>query len=326
MKFSEIKNRIKNNSLFNTYRDKHGFNSLKEVKQAGYRIVKERDGDRYFIARQEELKPLLVRLGDIAEVRRGFTTGANEFFYLDEEKIKEWMIEEEYLKPVIKSPRECKSIIINPKDLKHKVFMCHKSKAELKGTNALKYIEWGEKQEYHKRPSCSGRQRWWDLREKKISQSFCMMSYNDRHIFWKNNSSLVDARLYDIYFNGKVDKLIISLNSFISFLSVELNGRANLGEGALDFKVYEAEKILILSPNEIKGEFAIKRPIKSIFAELGINPNLPIREQKPNPLPDRKALDDIVFDILGLTEDERNEVYWSVTELVANRLKKAKSI
>jgi len=34
-----------------------------------------------------------------------------------------------------------------------------------------------------------------------------------------------------------------------------------------------------------------------------------IREQKPNPLPDRKAFDDIVFDILGLTEDERNEVY-----------------
>jgi hypothetical protein len=25
---------------------------------------------------------------------------------------------------------------------------------------------------------------------------------------------------------------------------------------------------------------------------------------------DRKALDDIVFDALGLTEDERKEVYW----------------
>jgi len=44
------------------------------------------------------------------------------------------------------------------------------------------------------------------------------------------------------------------------------------------------------------------------------------RKQKPNLLPDRKALDDIVFDILGLTEDERNEVYWSVCELVKSRL------
>jgi len=29
--------------------------------------------------------------------------------------------------------------------------------------------------------------------------------------------------------------------------------------------------------------------------ELGINPTHPVREQKPNTLPDRKALDDVVF-------------------------------
>jgi hypothetical protein len=66
--------------------------------------------------------------------------------------------------------------------------------------------------------------------------------------------------------------------------------------------------------------------LRSIFTELGINPSLPIREQKPNPLPDRKALDDIVFDILGLTEDEKTEVYWAVCELVKNRLEKARSV
>src|SRR3972149_584416 len=73
MKFSAIKHKIKNNP---------GFNSLKEIREAGYRVVKERDGDRYFLARQEELKPLLIRLGDIAEVRFGIKTGCNEFFYL----------------------------------------------------------------------------------------------------------------------------------------------------------------------------------------------------------------------------------------------------
>jgi hypothetical protein len=40
----------------------------------------------------------------------------------------------------------------------------------------------------------------------------------------------------------------------------------------------------------------------------GINTILSLCEQTPNPLPDRKALDDIVFDILGLTEEERKEV------------------
>jgi len=60
--------------------------------------------------------------------------------------------------------------------------------------------------------------------------------------------------------------------------------------------------------------------------QLGINPNRPIREQTSNPLPDRKALDDIVFDILGLTEEERKEVCWAVGELVKNRLERAKSV
>ncbi|GIV57079.1 MAG: hypothetical protein KatS3mg040_1847 [Candidatus Kapaibacterium sp.] len=104
-----------------------------------------------------------MRLGDIAEVRFGIKTGANEFFYLDEEKIRQWGIEPEFLKPVIKSPRECRSIVIKPEDLKYKIFMCHKDKRELQGTAALEYIKWGESQGFHLRPSCRGRQRWWDV-------------------------------------------------------------------------------------------------------------------------------------------------------------------
>ena len=79
----------------------------------------------------EKGKDKLVRLGDIAEVRRGFTTGANEFFYLDAERIQEWGIESEFLKSVIKSPRECKSIRVEPSELKFKLFMCHADKAAL---------------------------------------------------------------------------------------------------------------------------------------------------------------------------------------------------
>lgn len=51
-----------------------------------------------------------------------------------------------------------------------------------------------------------------------------------------------------------------------------------------------------------------------------------MRAQEPKPLPDRQALDDIVFDVLGLTQEERKEVYWAVAELVQNRLSKAKNV
>jgi hypothetical protein len=48
----------------------------------------------------------------------------------------------------------------------------------------------------------------------------------------------------------------------------------------------------------------------------------------------KEALDDVVFDALGLTEAERKpakqmadwDVYWAMCELVQNRLKKARSV
>jgi len=43
-------------------------------------------------------------------------------------------------------------------------------------------------------------------------------------------------------------------------------------------------------------------------------------------LPDRAELDNIIFDELGLTKEERKEVYWAVCELVKQRLEKTKSL
>lgn len=42
--------------------------------------------------------------------------------------------------------------------------------------------------------------------------------------------------------------------------------------------------------------------------------------------PGRLALDNIIFDILGLTQGERDAVYEAVVELVRARLEKARSV
>ena len=65
--------------------------------------------------------------------------------------------------------------------------------------------------------------------------------------------------------------------------------------------------------------------ILPFLEELGFNRNKPIRDQLTNPLPDRMELDDIVLDELDMPNKERNEVYWSVSELVKQRLDKAAS-
>jgi methylase of polypeptide subunit release factors len=334
-------------------------------------------------------KGILIPLKEIAEVRRGFTTGANEFFYLTEDDIQRWGIEREfwmhplkkeeevpvpehvwkdkggeYFKEsqyakimklddvlrddgyvywipnyVIKSPRECKSILIDPKNLKYRVLLIHKDKSELKGTKVLKYIEWGELRGFHKRPTCASRKRWYELEEIQ-GELLSMMSFNDRHVFWLNNvKSFIDARLYGISLkeNNNNKKIILSaiLNSSLIPLFVELLGRVNLGEGALDVKVYEYAKMLIINPNIFKEEqinrikkiinIFSKREIGSIFEELGANSPEGVSLDKVKP--DRRELDKIIMgEILGLTEDEQLDVYKAIIQLVKERIERAKSV
>jgi hypothetical protein len=210
--------------------------------------------------------------------------------------------------------------------------MCHKEKNKLKGTNALEYIKWGEKQGFHERPSCRGRQRWWDLGEKSFADFLWFKAFNDRFLVISNADHLPSSdRFYSIFlyddYKSFFGNTCIALNSMTSHFFTELNGRVNLGEGALDNMAYEARKILIIQPSLLNSKnVRTEREIKGIFEECGINPEQSIRSQKPNPLPGRKTLDDVVFDILGLTQEERDEVYWAVCELVKNRLEKARSV
>ncbi|BBO15901.1 conserved hypothetical protein [Candidatus Brocadia pituitae] len=298
----------------------------------------------------EKGKGKLVRLGDIAEVRRGFTTGCNEFFYLPNKHFDIWKdgkyyelipkyeglpkgikIEENYLKPLIKGPKDCNSIAIESKKLKSRIFICHDNKQAIKEKFLYDYIIWGENMKFHVRETMKNRSDWWILGDHKIPAFLIIKGPWLRHFVPINTAkAYCDQQVYEVVLKENLDihKAGLIANSTLSALFFEIEGRSNFGEGILWLAVYEATNLLLLDPNlsfEIE-EKIFQRKVEEIFIELGINPNLLIREQKPNPFPDRKALDDVVFDILGLTQDERNEVYWAVCELVKNRLDKAKSV
>ncbi|OGU73051.1 MAG: hypothetical protein A2V93_07265 [Ignavibacteria bacterium RBG_16_34_14] len=275
-------------------------------------------------------KDKLEKLRKIAEIRRGFTSGANEFFFLDEDRIKKWDIEKKYLKDVIKNPRELNKPLIEKEDLKYKVIMCSDNKSKLKGTNILKYINWGEKMNYHLRPTCASRSLWYNLGNWSYANTFWMETINDiNRVYYPTFLLYESDKFYGITFNKIDEKLnyTLILNSTLLSFFRELLGFASLGEGALKLPVYEVKEILIPNiklPN-INSDI-LKRSMYSLFDECGFDKKKPIRLQKPNPLPDRKALDDIVFDAVGLTKAEREEVYYAVCELVQNRLNKARSV
>jgi len=159
-------------------------------------------------------------------------------------------------------------------------------------------------------------------------------TYGRDHLVLFNLTEAVGKEFYRITAKG-ISRRVLALymNSSLFILQRELIGLSNLGGGALKFA--KQDILLFYIPHDLvsisktvgmKG--FTERDIRPIFEECGIDPEsrIPIEEQEPNPLPDRKELDDIVFDALDLTADERKEVYRAVCRLVWNRISKAKSV
>jgi hypothetical protein len=277
----------------------------------------------------------LVPLNEVASIRRGFTTGINEFFYLIDQDIKHWKIEPRFLKPIIKSPKECLGLIVNPKNLKYNVFLCHKDKSELTGTNALKYILWGEKQKtkagkqkvggvpYPEVETVKNRPLWYDLGDQHNEKILIQKQTGDRFFSSYNLAGVqLDCNLYGLV--SKQDNidlgLGIFLNSTLSHLFRELIGRANLGDGGLktegiDWEILRTPQVDRLKTIQVKGKKAFdavaKRDVDDIFDET---------KKK-----DRQELDKIVFQALGITsKEDQQAVYDGICELVQERLDLAK--
>ena len=170
----------------------------------------------------EKSKGKTVRLGDIAEVRRGVTTGAVDFFYLTTEQVQEWGIEAEFLKPAIKTPRDYYSIVIPGSD--KWLFWCQRDKTDLRGTNALKYIKWGEQQGLMDVPSCSTRKNWYSLKGPEQPCLLWPSAFFERHIVYECPPDYVaDKVFYTI--SGKIPVGVKAfLNSSVVSLFVEVEG------------------------------------------------------------------------------------------------------
>lgn len=274
----------------------------------------------------EKGKDLFVPLKDVAEVRRGFTTGANEFFYLTEEQINAHIIETEFLKPAIKSPRESRNIIIKQEDLKYKVLFVHADKKELKGTNVIKYIYWGEEKKHHKKPTCAARRRWYDSTPGVNSPIAFPERFRERFFVNLNpNKVYLNKSFYGVGDNlTDPDILLVCamLNSTITMLFAEIQGRLpGGGGGPLDMDVWMAESINVLNPSKITPRY--RHVIISKFEKLLEREVCPVFQELKSK--DRRQLDDVVFDILHLTKEERQQVYDAVEEMVRCRLEKAKT-
>ncbi len=264
----------------------------------------------------ERASDKLCRLGDVAKVRRGYTTGANTFFYLDREDVEEWQIEPRFLAPLLKSPRETnKQLVLKECDFKYQVFDCSQSKESLKGTQALEYIRWGEEQGFPERRTLAERTPWWSLHSHGPPPIISPCSISDLYRAHVNECGVrVDKRLYEVRpaDDWSTGALALSLNSTLTSLFLELLTRTGLGEGLLDMTVYELEDCPIVHPENVDGAGLKDRRIKTYKKEIDTE--------------ERIETDEVVLGALGLNASEQQEVRDAVEMLVDRRRAKARSV
>jgi len=218
------------------------------------------------IASSPKVKPL----ESIAEVFRGPTTGLNDYFILSKEKVQEWQIERKFLRPCISSPKRIRGLAVRKGDVDEYFFMVHEQKHQLKGTNALRYIEHGEKLEVEvsrgskrgtrKLPeleTVKSRQPWYSLAEPKIAAIIFQYMIDVRgQVLW----NLANAHASDVFHyivpnkNDDVLPVLGFLNSNLAALSIELYGRS-YGGGILKVQAYELRELPVIDPSSLsEGE------------------------------------------------------------------------
>jgi hypothetical protein len=306
----------------------------------------------------ERGKDRLCRLSDVAEVRFGIKTGANDFFYvkditdsLSDAELKQLygltrkkaenirvveagdgsthLIEAEYLKPVIKSPREIEGITVDPSILQYQILMVHGDKRELRGQKVLDYIRWGEDRAYHRRPTCTSRIRWYDLGLWAVPDMLWSDAYNERFACFVNiPDHFGDKRFFFInFFHRAFDSVAAYLNSSILPLFIELEGIVSLGEGAVYTNVYQLKALPVLAQRRLDA--STSKRLQVAFNRLKDRTLLSIFDEVSQS--DRQELDGVVLEALGFTDvEERKKVqealYEAVTGLVRTRLDKAQSV
>lgn len=96
-------------------------------------------------------KSLVVPLREIANVGIGLQSLKNDFYIVDEQKVKTLSLENQLLDKIVVSPRNCPLIIDDRKAIHDHVIYCNKDIDEIKDTNLARYIKNAEVADVYQR-------------------------------------------------------------------------------------------------------------------------------------------------------------------------------
>ncbi|RMH44806.1 MAG: hypothetical protein D6689_01435 [Deltaproteobacteria bacterium] len=227
----------------------------------------------------------LIALGEVADVRRGATTGANDVFYLPRARAAALGIEPEALVPLLKRPAD--RIDVDPRATPLVAVAVDPARAaRLPG--ARRYL--ASRREVATRRTLRARDPWWALRVQR-ARLFFTKAYHDRFVQHRCAEPIAcDQRVYAVRPKPGVPaaRLAAVLNSTWTALAIESLGRASMGEGALEWTVAGAAALPVVDPRRISPAAA------TALERVARRPIGPIADEVRRA--DRAALDAAVFD------------------------------
>ena len=245
-----------------------------------------------------------------ATIRRGSTTGANDFFYLDRRTVEHWGIEARFRVPLLKSLRGVRFRQIAAADCEHEL-LCIPPEAQIGRTAIGGYLAWGESRGIANRQTCLRRKPWYALPQQPEGDLLLAKGIWQRHFVGRVDPPdsvgfAVDQQIYRLAPAPDVPIAAVAalLNSAWFALSCEMGGRVNLGEGVLWLATYELGDILLPDPRALTA--AQLRELEESYRALGdqelVNTPEGLRQ------PAQWANDELVFDLIGLPAGDREEV------------------
>ena len=285
-------------------------------------------------------------LGALAEIKRGITSGCDAFFFprdvtdevmaalapaeiklryglspadtkrlrlVESGKGTRHVIEAKYLEPEVHSLMEINSIGIDPQKLRRQVLLVNQPKEKLAETQVLKYIEWGEEQNFDKGSTCAARGLWYSLTSPRRGDFFMPMAQQYRHIVPFNEKELIcNHNLFDAFtYQGVESQLLAALlNSSVVALSKHQYGRLAGREGNLKTEVVDTKMMLVPDPRGASE--AAKARLVAAFEQMKtreIGALVKVDEKGPEPSgelaqADRQELDDATLELLGVSDAE----------------------
>lgn len=253
---------------------------------------------------------------DVLNIERGITTNANEIFYLpskywkyldeDEKHLtlkgpehRSVKISKRYLRPLIRRAHTDDTpynISVLKRQRREDYVLCVDDVSKVDDQGTRDYLEWakGFVEEEHKidetRFSTLAKQvessTWTRVPDKSGAKFFFKNDIHQDFAIRINDISeaQVDKRLFLGNPKADIDRRIIFavLNSVFTYLGMELIGRTNLGEGALDVNVVDYKKIPVVDPGmleeKLKEQGKLQDFLQTVDQILSLKPQKIVSE------------------------------------------------